>query len=106
MEAKQGEAGREDQFGECSVDVPEESCLELSHGQWKCQCGALGGGSFIDEMTDIYFTPTMNQALYVGERDIFACHLCRLSYNYLFFIKSLLFNRILLCPFYGASEKL
>ena len=87
------------------MDVPEESCLELSHGQWRCQCGAREGGSFIDEMTDIYFTPTMNRALYVG-KEIFVCHLCRLSYNGLFFIKSLLFNTILLCLLYGASENL
>lgn len=60
------------------MQVPEESCLELSHGQWKCQSGVREGGSFIDEMIDIYYTPTMNQALNVGERDIFVCHLYRL----------------------------
>lgn len=71
------------------MDVSEESCLERSHGQWKCQSGAREGVSFIDEMIDVYFTLTRNQALNVGEREIFACHLYRLSEKYLFFIKVL-----------------
>lgn len=64
----------------------------MSHGQVKCQSGASEGGSLIDETTDIYFMTAMSQALNLGKRDIFVCHLYRLSYNYLFFIKFLLLN--------------
>ena len=42
---------------------------------------------------DIYFIPTMSQALNLGGKDIFACHLYRLPYNDLF-IKYLLLNTI------------